>query len=268
MAYLVDYSRMTGMALGALLCLPACGYGAVADTAAKSGVASGKADYSEIYEKNVFDPNRQPWVDTSKPADPAVPALNPGDVEVYGVMSVGNYKKAIIKLGPSFKGAPPPGKGARPFVMVAVGQALGSYTLAEISEKNIVLEGGGARYPVAFTKKSDRPPPGPVAPVSQVPVVLPAPTPTMVPGIEPIAVAAISPAPPVPQPEVQAPAASAQQQQSPTPPSDSSQKATPEATNAPAPIQGRTLMEAIEMANRAAQSGNLPPPPPNPFVKR
>lgn len=256
------------MALGALLCLPACGHGAVADSAAKSGGASGKADYSEIYEKNIFDPNRQPWADASKPADPAVPALNPGDVQVYGVMSVGDYKKAIIKLGPSFKGAPPPGKSTRPFIMVAVGETLGPYKLAEISEKNIVLEGGGARYPVAFAAKNDRPPPGAVAPVSQVPVVLPAPTPTMVPGIEPIAVAAISPAPPpVPQPELQAPAASAQQQQSPTPPSDSSQKTAPAAANAPAPIQGRTLMEAIEMANQARLSGSLPPPPPNPFVK-
>ena len=256
------------MALGTLLCLPACGYGAVADTAAKSGGASSKVDYSEIYEKNVFDPNRQPWVDTSKPADPTVPALNPGDVEVYGVMSVGSYKKAIIKLGPSFKGAPPPGKSVRPFIMVAVGQALGSYTLAEISEKNIVLEGGGARYPVAFAKKSDRPPPGPVTPMSQAPVVLPAPTPTMVPGIEPIAVAVISPAPPpASQPEVQAPAASAQQQQSPASQSAAAQKATPETANAPAPIQGATLMEAIAAANQARLSGNLPPPPPNPFVK-
>ncbi len=254
---------MLGVALGALLCLPAFGYGAVADSAAKGGAVAGKADYSEIYEKNVFDPNRQPWSDKIKPADPAVPALAPGDVEVYGVMAVGDYKKAIVKLGPAFKVAPVP--GARPFVMLAVGQALGPYTLVEISEKNIVFEGGGARYPMPFAAKKDRPPPSAVAPAFQVPVVLPVPVPTMVPGIEPIAVAEAAPAAapaPVPAPsDGQVPPPAAQQQ--PASPSAASQQAAASA----APIQGRTLLEAIEAAAQAKAAGTLSAPPPNPFAK-
>lgn len=256
---------MLGAALGALLCLPASGHGALAaDDAAKGGAVMGKADYSEIYEKNVFDPNRQPWSDKIKQADPAVPALAPGDVEVYGVMSVGDYKKAIVKLGPAFKVAPVP--GARPFVMLAVGQALGPYTLVEISEKNIVFEGGGARYPMSFAAKKDRPPPSAVAPAFQVPVVLPAPVPTMVPGIEPIAVAeaapAAAPAPAPPPSDGQAPSPAAQQQ--PASPSAASQQA---AAASAAPIQGRTLLEAIEAAAQAKAAGTLSAPPPNPFAK-
>ncbi|MHB9118238.1 MAG: hypothetical protein ACYC2R_08180 [Burkholderiales bacterium] len=219
--------------------------------------AAAKANYSDIYEKNVFDPQRQPWAE--KPVVPPVPPLNAGDIEVYGVMSVGSYKRAILKLSPALKKSMPD-SNARPFVVVAVGQAVGPYTLAELSDKSIVMEGGGQRYPVTFAAKRDRIVSGPIAPVVQEPVILPPSVPTSVPGIEPIAVAPVTPPPPepvaAPQPAAAAPAQAPQQ-------APAAQPTAPETPPSAPPIQGRTLLEAIQAAQQAGVQ-----PTANPFVKR
>lgn len=265
MSHSVDFCSKLGVVAVVMLAFSGNGFAAVAESA-KPGEAAAQPNYAEIYEKNVFDPNRQPWVD--KPAAPAVSPINPGDIEVYGVMSVGSYKKAIIKPGPAFKGAPAPVAGGRPFIMLAVGQTLGSYTLVEISEKNIVFESGGARYPVAFTGKRDRPAPVPAAPPMQGAVVLPVPVPTLVAGIAPIAVEPIASASqPAPQPAQASPTQPGQQQVAAAAPAAAAQPA-PETTAPSPPIQGRTLLEAIEAANQAALSGQKMPTYANPFTKK
>ncbi len=222
-----------------------------------------KANYSDIYEKNIFDPQRQPWLEKPVvPPVPPVPPLNSGDIEVYGVMSVGSYKRAILKLSPGLKKLVPE-PNARPFVVVAIGQAVGPYTLVEMSNKSIVMEGGGQRYPVTFAAKRDRTTSGPIAPAMQEPVILPPALPTSVPGIEPIAVAPIMP----PQPE---PAATPQQagsqqqaqQQAAASAAVAAQPAAPETPPAP-PIQGQTLLEAIQAAQQAGVKSGA-----NPFTKR
>ncbi len=232
--------------------------------------SASKPNYSDLHEKNIFDPNRQPWAENPpESAVPSVPPLNPGDIEVYGVMSIGSYKKVIIKLGSAFKLAPSPGAGSRPFIMLAIGQALGPYTLVEVSGKNIVFEGGGARYLVTFAAKKDRPPAGPAAPIAQEPVVLPAPVPTLVPGITPVVAEPIATAPQqAAQPETQPAPAQLGQQPLASASSAAAAPASPEtAASSPAPqIQGQTLLEAIQMARQAQQSGASPTP--SPFVKR
>lgn len=234
-----------------------------------------KPIYSEIHEKNIFDPKRQPWVEkVEAPPTPAVPPLTPADAEVYGVMSFGDFKKAIIKLGAGFKYAPPPkNKSApRPFVILGIGESLGPYMIREITDKSVVFENSGAQFPLAFNhKKSDRPASGPISPMAQAPVILPVPVPTIVQGLEPIVTAAAQPQA-VQQPEAPAqaqpitgqavaaqPAAAATAQQPATAASD-----TPQAPV----IQGRTLLEAIEAARQAQLANPTAAPAANPFAKR
>lgn len=228
----------------------------------KSDKITEKPIYSEIYEKNVFDPKRQAWAEKvdPPPPPPAVPPLTPADAEVYGVMAFGDFKKAIIKLGAGFKYAPQPkNKSApRPFVILGIGESLGPYTIKEITDKSVVFESGGAQFPLAFNhKKSDRPAGGSISPMAQAPVILSAPTPTIVQGIEPLA-AATTPAPPQVVPSSPQPAAQAAPQQA--------QAATPEpsaAAQQPA-IQGMTLLDAINAARQAQQAGVAPAA--SPFV--
>lgn len=219
-----------------------------------------KSAYADIYRKNIFDPNRQPWVIKAEaPPETLVAPITPADAEVYAVMLFGDYKKAIIKLGQGFKFAPQPkNKGVpRPFVTLGVGESLGPYTLTEINEKNIVFSNGGAQFSLAFThKKVDRPSAGVTTPMAQAPVVLPAPTPTIVQGIEPIVdmpTAVPAAAAPVPAVEQPAPAAAPAPAPAPAPVAAAAPQAAAPSTNAPpAPqIQGMSLLDAIQAAQAA-----------------
>ncbi|MBS4095589.1 MAG: hypothetical protein KGZ83_01985 [Sulfuricella sp.] len=239
-----------------------------------------KSGYAEIYEKNVFDPKRQPWVEKIEvPPPPAVAPLTQGDAELLGVMGFGSFKKVILKLGPGFKFAPQPKNKAapRPFVILAVGESLGPYTLAEIGEKKVIFDAGGTQYPLTFTpKKTDRPPPSAVTPMAQAPVILAAPTPTIVQGIEPLASATAPAAPAGAAPmdvaaQGQAPAAgTGMASATPAPAAAAPTAATDQnaaaAGQAPV-IQGRTLLEAIQAARTAQAAGQITTPAANPFAK-
>lgn len=235
-----------------------------------------KPIYSEIHEKNIFDPKRQPWVEkVESPPPPSVPPLTAADAEVYGVMAFGDFKKAIIKLGAGFKYAPQPkNKSApRPFVILGIGESLGPYTIKEITDKSVVFENSGAEFPLVFNhKKSDRPASGPISPMAQAPVILPVPVPTIVQGIEPIVTAAAQPqAAPPPEAQAQAQPMSGQAPaaQAAVAAAQSQQPSAPESAAPQQPaIQGRTLLEAIELARQAQQANPAAAPPPNPFVKR
>ncbi len=221
-----------------------------------------KSSYADIYRKNIFDPHRQPWaVKAEAPPEAPVAPITPADAEVYGVMLFGDYKKAIIKLGQGFKFAPQPkNKGVpRPFVTLGVGESLGPYMLTEINEKNIVFANGGTQFSLAFThKKVDRPPAGVMTPMAQAPVVLPAPTPTIVQGIEPIVdMPSAAPAAPLPGPAVEQPVtatAAAPASAAAVPPQTAAAPATAApSVNAPAApqIQGMSLLDAIQAAQAA-----------------
>lgn len=236
-----------------------------------------KPGYAEIYEKNVFDPKRQPWIEkVEAPPPPPIAPLTQADAEVLGVMAFGSYKKAILKLGPGFKFAPQPKAKAppRPFVILAVGESLGPYTLVEIAEKKVVFDASGTQYSVTFTpKKLDRPPPSAVTPMSQFPVVLAAPTPTIVAGVEPL-VSAAAPANPAAQGQAAVPPPDAGVAPAPAagtgaaPAAAAPAAAQDQAAANPAPVvQGRTLLEAIEAARAAQAAGQLNVVA-NPFVKR
>lgn len=251
--------------------------------AAAVPLPSVRQEYAEIYEKNVFDPKRQPWVEkVETPPPPPVPPITAADAELLGVMAFGSFKKAVFKLGPGFKFAPQPKNKAapRPFVILAVGESLGPYTLVEVAEKKAVFDAAGTQYTVNFTpKKADRPPPSIVTPMAQAPVVLAAPTPTIVQGIEPIA-SAVPAA--TPQADAAAPAggAAAMPAAAPAAPAGSAAAAAPAPAAAPAAtpaggesanpapiVQGRTLLEAIEAARAAQAAGLISAPAANPFAR-
>lgn len=231
------------------------------EPAAQAVTNMDKSAYAEIYRKNVFDSKRQPWaVKSDAPPETSVTPITPADAEVYGVMMFGDYKKAIIKLGQGFKFAPQPkNKGVpRPFVTLGVGESLGPYLLTEINEKNVVFANGGAQFSLAFThKKIDRPLAAAATPMAQAPVVLPAPTPTIVQGIEPIVdMPAAAPAAPPAAPAVEQPVPAAAPP--PAPAAAAPQTAAAPATAAPstnaaaAPqIQGMSLLDAIQAAQAA-----------------
>lgn len=224
----------------------------VAATASK-GV---KPNYNAIYEQNIFDPQRKQW-EEKKEVPPPLPPLSSEDVQIYGVMAVGSYKRAIVKLGGKLKSMMPTDPKARPYVTLSEGQSLGGYTLSEIGPQRLIFTVGDTRYAVAINKKEDRPSAPPVPPPAafQEAVVaavetpngangqpLPGSTPAAAPEVN--AVAAAQP--------VAAPAAPAQ-------PSAAPAQAAADNNSAARPL---SLLEAIQQANKGGGSANTT----NPFA--
>jgi hypothetical protein len=218
-------------------------------------------NYNAIYEQNMFDPQRKPW-EEKKEVPPPLPPLTSEDVQIYGVMAVGSYKRAIVKLGGKLRGMAPSDPKARPFVTLAEGQSLAGYTLAEIGPQRLVFSVGDIRYAVAFNKKEDRPtaPPPPPPPVFQEAVIVAAETPNGSNGQPlPAAVPAGQEAAPAAAPA----AVAAPEQQAAAPAPVAAAPGSGESGNAanntppPAPAQPMSLLDAIQQA-KAAQSGGQP----------
>ncbi len=150
----------------------------VAPTAATGNAAKAPPNYSAIYEKNIFDPQRKQW-EEKKEVPPPLPPLAAEDVQIYGVMAVGSYRRAIVKLGGKLKHLMPTDPKARPFVTLSEGQSLAGYTLAEIGPQRLVFTAGETRYAVSINKKEDRPtaPPAPPPAAFQEAVVVTVETP-------------------------------------------------------------------------------------------
>lgn len=245
--------RIACLVVAAALLSPAC---------FSAPSAAGLGAHAPISEKNLFDPERKAWPDKAPQAAPAS-SLSATDVQLYGVMIVGDYKRAILKLDGKLKHLAP-GGDARPFVTLAEGQSLGEYTLVEVQPRGVVFSAGAARQPIAFSLKTDRPAPTPLPPVIQSAIVAPVEAPTVVPGLTPVAA-----------PTPQAPVALPTQAASPMPVASASGAqpspgASPSAgTGQPTPvIQGATLADAIAAAQAAAAAGTLPPTVGNPFGPR
>lgn len=214
--------------------------------------------YEHIYKENVFDPKRAQWAIAVPPA-PALPPPSASDIQLYGIVSIGTVKRAVFKVSPSLAGA-----SKRQFVTLSEGQSLGSYQIAEIKSDQVILAAGEARYPMHFAVKTDRSPAGiPLAPAAQSAMVLPAATPTLVPGFTPVVPAAA----PSATAGVVETVGVAQQAAANAPSPEAKTADAPQAPQpAGAPIQGTTLLDAIQAARRAQQQGNYTPPP-NPFAK-
>jgi len=218
--------------------------------------AAAADSYEHIYKDNVFDPKRAPW--TVATPVPSIPPPSANDIQLYGVINVGTVKRALFKLSPTLAGI-----GKKPFVTLAEGQSVGSYQIAEIKDDQVVLAAGEARYPLRFGTKTDRSVAGiPVSAPTQSAMELPPAIPTIVPSISP-----------VPQPVLASalPAASVPSQPGTTqptegqPPQAKTADAAQPTPQPAAPIQGATLLEAIEAARRAQAAGQ--PTFPNPFAK-
>ncbi len=276
----------------ALLCAAASAQAAVPATPAAPGTPGATAtapasaplsataqpvqpDYNPIYEKNIFDPERKPWSEKPVVNIPAAPPITSSDVQLYGVIMVGNVKKALVKLEGRLKSSIP---STRPFVALNEGQRVGEYTLAEIHPKELVFSAGDGRYRIAFNKKTDRPAPLPAPPVIQGPSIATTEAPTIVPGLTP---------PPPPQtPTPMAPQQSAMPMPMPPPMPGAMQPGNPNtqtASNSPSGMtgnnaassntantasantagRGMSLLEAIEQAKRSGTQS-----PPNPFIPR
>lgn len=113
---------------------------------------------SSLENSNVFDPQRRMWPDRRPPPSPPPPPPPPPlvtdkDLQLYGVVIVGQTKRATIKVGSRFAQLDTQGRG---FVSVSEGQALGEWTLAEIHPTHLVLGAPGGQQNVMFNKKTDR----------------------------------------------------------------------------------------------------------------
>lgn len=237
--------RMAPVVAGLAILLLARGAEAVQAPAADS--------YEHIYKENVFDPKRAQWTPAAPPP-PSIPPPSASDIQLYGIVNAGTVKRALFKLSPTLAGV-----GKKQFVSLAEGQGVGSYQVAEIKSDQVILAAGEARYPMRFAAKPDRSPAGvPISAPAQSAMELPPAMPTMVPGFTPVVPAAqptLASAPPVAPAAPQQPADRQQAK-----PADA-----PQAQQPAAPIQGATLLEAIEAARRAQAAGQ--PAYPNPFVK-
>ncbi len=227
--------------------------------AAPAATSAAADSYEHIYKENVFDPKRAQWA-VATPV-PSIPPPSANDIQLYGIVNIGTVKRAVFKVAPLLAGV-----GKRQFLTLSEGQSIGSYQVAEIKADQVVLAAGDARYPLRFATKADRSPAGvPASAPTQAPMELPPAMPTMVPGFTPVV--------PAQQPVVaSAPSAAAvPPQPSATPPAEGQQAQTKTADaaqpapQAAAPIQGATLLEAIEAARRAQAAGQ--PSYPNPFTK-
>ncbi|MCL2830588.1 MAG: hypothetical protein FWD77_07635 [Betaproteobacteria bacterium] len=254
---------------------------AAAPAAATSPAAAHpeQPDYNPIHEKNIFDPERKPWVEKPAEKTPAAPPISATEVQLYGVILVGNVKKALVKLDGRLKTAVP---STRPFVSLSEGQKVGEYTLAEIHPKELVFSAGDGRYRVAFNKKTDRPAPqaapsviqGPSAGTPDAPAAASAPSmPTPTPasarrspaspqGAIPLPVPAPAPAPVADSGggggNTQSAASSSGSGASGSSPAPAN---TANAATPAAPGRGMSLIDAI---NQARSQGGAPSP--NPFT--
>lgn len=239
-----------------------------AKAAAAPAAPKAPPDYNAISDKNLFDPQRKPW-EEKREAPPALPALMPEDVQIYGIMAVGSFKQAIVKVGGKLKHLAPTDPKARPYIQLKEGQSLGGYTLTEINPQRLIFSVGETRYQVAINKKEDRPtaPTVPLAPVFQDAVVIAAEAPNGSDG-KPMAVENPIPTPaPTPAAPAATPAAPEQTPQN-NPNSGANnpqQTADNSANNNANPGRPLSLLEAI---NQAKNSGAGSSPMVNPFAPR
>lgn len=269
---LAAISAALGQGLPAVAAVMPAPAPAVAPTPAPAVVKAPPPNYNAIYEKNIFDPQRKQW-EEKKEVPPPLPPLTAEDVQIYGVMAVGSYKRAIVKLAGKLRGLAPTDPKSRQFVTLSEGQSLAGYTLAEIGPQRLVFSVGDVRYAVAFNKKEDRPlaPPPPAPAAFQDAVVVTAETPNGANGqplptsspsgqdvVQAVAAAA-TPAAPEPAPAPAAPAAEA-------PAPNASANAGSNAAAPAAPSQSMSLLEAIQQAQQAkAQGGGQAAAVTNPF---
>ena len=107
---------------------------------------------------NEFDRQRKLWPDKvplppPPPPPPPPTPLTDQDVQLYGVVIVGQTKRATIKYGPRFASLNTSGK---PFVTISEGQVIGEYTLTGIKPTHLVLTALGGQQQLSFNKKMDR----------------------------------------------------------------------------------------------------------------
>ena len=107
---------------------------------------------------NEFDGQRKLWPDKVPPPPPLPPPPPPTpvtdqDVQVYGVVIVGQTKRATIKYGPRFASLNTSGK---PFVTISEGQVIGEYTVTGIKPTYLVLTAPGGQQQLSFNRKMDR----------------------------------------------------------------------------------------------------------------
>lgn len=226
--------------------------------------------------QNPFDPQRKLWPDRvppppPPPAPPAPAAISDQDLQLYGVVIVGNVKRATVKLGPRF--TPQGQPQARAFMSLTEGQALGEFSIAEIQPTHIVLTAQGSRQQVYFSKKSDRgtasasaslPPPPVIQTATPVePVVAPPGTaPTQNPGFAQNngGNAAMPPAAFAPPVAADSSGNNAQ--------GISGAAPTTLAPGVPAPAGSLAAAIAAAQARSANQGGTNTTPPANPFLAR
>jgi|GEM_PF-1712622 len=131
--------------------------------------ASGATAVSLMVERNLFAPDRKPPVPDSPDAGKGQgkPGLSPKAIQLDGIMSVGETRKAIIRAktpgsGPSQE----KGKSQSPYTTVQEGDTVGEYRVVKIESKSVSLEKDGQSIVVNIFAEGKVVPPPPPTPAA------------------------------------------------------------------------------------------------------
>jgi len=123
----------------------------------KSPNGTGRQD--PVVENNLFAPTRTP-PSTSKTEDKPQ-QISPGDLQLDGVILVGDKKRAIFKVNPNILGDEKAKK--KPYITVSEGEQVGVYRIVSIKKDQVVVDQNGQQVVIPLVKSSKTPSPITVA---------------------------------------------------------------------------------------------------------
>lgn len=119
-----------------------------------------------VVENNLFSPNRTPHRPSQ--SEGQLPKTSPSDLQLDGILLLGNKRHAIFKVSPAIAGEDKVKKN--PYITVSEGGQAGSYKVVSIQKSEVIVEQGGEQVVIPLVKPNKQPPPISVP----LPVVSPA----------------------------------------------------------------------------------------------
>lgn len=126
-----------------------------------------------VVDNNLFAPDRSPH--RMSQSDAQSPKLSPSDLQLDGILLLGNKKQAIFKVNPGILGDDKTKKS--PYITVSEGEQVGSYKILAVQKLQVVVEQGGEQVVIPLVKSTKQPPPISVSLPSVSPVTTSPPAP-------------------------------------------------------------------------------------------
>lgn len=108
-----------------------------------------------VVDNNLFAPDRSPH--RISQSDTQSPKLSPSDLQLDGILLLGNKKQAIFKVNPGILGDDKAKKG--PYITVSEGEQVGSYKIVAVQKLQVIVEQGGEQVIIPLVKSTKQPPP-------------------------------------------------------------------------------------------------------------